>query len=81
MPDAPDIDLAVLVEPVQAIAREAGRRILEVYAGAFSVTEKADQSPVTAADLAAPGVEERRQRGALVGIEPVEIDRLDTRFG
>jgi len=45
--------LSALVEPVQAIAREAGRRILEVYAGAFSVTEKADQSPVTAADLAA----------------------------
>ncbi len=53
MTDAPAIDLSALVEPVQAIAREAGRRILEVYAGAFSVTEKADQSPVTAADLAA----------------------------
>jgi 3'(2'), 5'-bisphosphate nucleotidase len=49
----PHIDLAALVEPVQAIAREAGRRILDIYAGAFSVTEKADQSPVTAADLAA----------------------------
>ncbi len=53
MPDAPDIDLAALVEPVQAIAREAGRRILEVYADGFSVTEKADQSPVTEADFAA----------------------------
>lgn len=53
MPDAPDIDLAALVEPVQAIAREAGRRILEVYSGGFSVTEKADQSPVTEADFAA----------------------------
>ncbi len=53
MPDAPDIDLAALVEPVQAIAREAGRRILEVYASGFSVTEKADQSPVTEADFAA----------------------------
>ncbi|MBK8507242.1 MAG: 3'(2'),5'-bisphosphate nucleotidase CysQ [Candidatus Competibacteraceae bacterium] len=52
MSDAPDIDLSALVEPVQAIAREAGRRILDVYAGAFGVTEKADQSPVTAADLA-----------------------------
>jgi 3'(2'), 5'-bisphosphate nucleotidase len=53
MPDAPNIDLSALVEPVQAIAREAGRHILEVYAGDFSVTEKADQSPVTEADLAA----------------------------
>lgn len=55
MLDAPNIDLAALVEPVQAIAGEAGRRILEVYAGSFSVTEKADQSPVTEADLAAHG--------------------------
>jgi 3'(2'), 5'-bisphosphate nucleotidase len=52
MPDASDIDLATLVEPVQAIAREAGRRIMTVYTGAFSVTEKADQSPITEADLA-----------------------------
>ena len=52
MTAAPDIDLSALVRPVQAIAREAGRRILDVYAGAFGVTEKADQSPVTAADLA-----------------------------
>jgi 3'(2'), 5'-bisphosphate nucleotidase len=51
----PHIDLAALVEPVQAIAREAGRRILDIYAGAFSVTEKADLSPVTEADLAAHG--------------------------
>ncbi len=55
MPDAPDIDLCALVEPVQAIAREAGRRILEVYAAGFSVTAKADQSPVTEADIAAHG--------------------------
>lgn len=53
MSDAPPLDLSALVEPVQAIAREAGRRILDVYAGGFSVTEKADQSPVTEADLAA----------------------------
>lgn len=53
MTAAPDIELAALVEPVQAIAREAGRRILDVYSGAFSVTEKADHSPVTDADIAA----------------------------
>ncbi|MCC8987541.1 MAG: 3'(2'),5'-bisphosphate nucleotidase CysQ [Candidatus Contendobacter sp.] len=53
MSDAPPLDLSALVEPVQAIAREAGRRIMEVYAGGFSVTAKADQSPVTEADMAA----------------------------
>jgi 3'(2'), 5'-bisphosphate nucleotidase len=53
MNDVPPIQLSALAEPVQAIAREAGRRILDVYAGSFSITEKADQSPVTEADLAA----------------------------
>ncbi|PIE83160.1 MAG: 3'(2'),5'-bisphosphate nucleotidase [Candidatus Contendobacter odensis] len=53
MTKAPDIDLTALVEPVQAIARAAGRCIMDVYASSFSVTEKADQSPVTEADLAA----------------------------
>ena len=53
MTDAPNVDLSALVKPVEAIAREAGCRILDVYAGSFSVVEKADQSPVTAADLAA----------------------------
>ena len=53
MTEAPDIDLDALVKPAQAIARTAGRRIMDVYAGSFSITEKADQSPVTEADLAA----------------------------
>lgn len=53
MTDVPDIDLSALAAPVQAIAREAGRCILDVYAGSFSITEKADQSPITEADLAA----------------------------
>jgi 3'(2'), 5'-bisphosphate nucleotidase len=46
------IDLASLIEPVQKIAQEASRRILEIYASSFSINIKADQSPVTAADLA-----------------------------
>lgn len=50
---AAPLDLSALIEPVQAIAREAGRRIMAVYAGRFSVTAKADQSPVTEADMAA----------------------------
>lgn len=52
MTDATNIDFSALAVPVQAIAQEAGRRILEVYAGAFTVSEKADQTPVTAADWA-----------------------------
>ncbi len=35
---------------------------------------------LAAADLAAFGSKEGLERGALVGIEPVEVDRLDTRF-
>ena len=38
---------------VVSIARQAGDRILEVYAGDFAVTAKDDKSPLTAADLAA----------------------------
>ena len=35
-----------------ALARRAGAAILEVYAGSFAVQRKADDSPLTAADLA-----------------------------
>ncbi|MBV8307526.1 MAG: 3'(2'),5'-bisphosphate nucleotidase CysQ [Gammaproteobacteria bacterium] len=45
---------AALLEPAAAIARAAGREILEVYAvGAVAATAKADDSPLTAADLRA----------------------------
>jgi len=44
-------DLNRLLLDVTALAREAGRTILEVYAGAFAVSEKEDRSPLTAADL------------------------------
>lgn len=40
-------------ESVIGIAEQAAARILEVYAGAFEVENKADDSPLTAADLAA----------------------------
>jgi len=42
-----------LLAAVEAIARGAGERILEVYALDFAVTRKADDSPVTAADTRA----------------------------
>lgn len=44
---------ADLLEPVRAIAREAGRAILEIYQSDFAVEAKADRSPLTAADRAA----------------------------
>lgn len=43
----------VLLSAVERIARDAGEAIMAVYARDFSVTAKADQSPLTEADLAA----------------------------
>ncbi len=40
------------LEPVRALAAEASVRILDIYATAFDVAAKADDSPLTAADLA-----------------------------
>jgi 3'(2'), 5'-bisphosphate nucleotidase len=42
-----------LIEPVIAIAQEAGRQILSVYNSDFSVEHKDDLSPITQADLLA----------------------------
>ena len=42
-----------LLAPLLDIARSAGEQIMRVYGTEFSVDVKADQSPVTAADLAA----------------------------
>ena len=41
-----------LLKTVTAIAREAGRQILQVYEGDFDVQTKEDDSPLTAADMA-----------------------------
>ena len=41
-----------LIEPIVALAREAGDAILEVYATDFDVQSKDDESPLTQADLA-----------------------------
>ena len=43
----------VWLEPVRALAAAASARILEIYATAFGITAKEDNSPLTAADLAA----------------------------
>ena len=41
-----------LIEPIVALAIDAGGKILEVYATEFDVQSKADESPLTQADLA-----------------------------
>jgi len=46
-------DLQALHEPVKQIAFTAGRRIMEIYEQGFEVSEKADQTPLTEADMAA----------------------------
>jgi 3'(2'), 5'-bisphosphate nucleotidase len=45
-------DLPRLLDAALALARAAGRRILEVYRSDFAVTHKQDQTPLTQADLA-----------------------------
>ena len=44
--------MQITIEPIMALARAAGKAILAVYERDFSVTEKADRSPLTEADLA-----------------------------
>jgi 3'(2'), 5'-bisphosphate nucleotidase len=44
---------ASLLPEIARIAREAGAAILDVYANEFDVTEKADRSPLTMADMRA----------------------------
>ncbi|NIV17160.1 MAG: 3'(2'),5'-bisphosphate nucleotidase CysQ [Woeseiaceae bacterium] len=46
------MDLKELIEPIVALARDAGQAILEVYATDFDVQAKSDESPLTQADLA-----------------------------
>jgi 3'(2'), 5'-bisphosphate nucleotidase len=45
-----------LTDSLTAIARDAGRAIMAIYAGGIAVREKADRSPVTDADEAAEAV-------------------------
>jgi 3'(2'), 5'-bisphosphate nucleotidase len=46
------MNLEELVEPITALAVEAGNAILTVYATDFDVESKSDESPLTQADLA-----------------------------
>ena len=56
-----------LLQQVAAIARDAGAAILVVYGEDFEVQRKVDQSPVTAADLAA-------QRVITAGLAQLDAD-------
>ena len=44
---------ASLIEPATELAHAAGRAILDVYGEEFEVERKADDTPLTRADLAA----------------------------
>ena len=48
--------LPQLAEQLTEVARDAGAAILKIYAADFTATRKADQSPVTEADVAAEAV-------------------------
>ncbi len=52
MPVPPSVSDEQLIEALLATAVAAGRATLEIYRAGFTVTQKADQSPVTAADHA-----------------------------
>lgn len=55
MPNAPDAapDYCNLLDPVIELAREASRRIVEVYNTDFSVAQKKNNTPLTEADMVA----------------------------
>jgi 3'(2'), 5'-bisphosphate nucleotidase len=55
-PTLTDDDITTLTEAVRAIAEAAGRVVMEIYAGAFAVRAKPDETPVTDADHAAEAV-------------------------
>ncbi len=55
-------DLARLLTDITALAHRAGDAIMEIYATDFEHETKADESPVTAADLAAEAIIERGLR-------------------
>ncbi|HVO90849.1 MAG TPA: 3'(2'),5'-bisphosphate nucleotidase CysQ [Casimicrobiaceae bacterium] len=59
------MDRSALLDQVVRLARSAGAAIMEVYATAFEVRDKADASPVTAAD-------ERAESIILAGLRQIE---------
>lgn len=53
------MQLEKLIDPIVALAIEAGNAILEIYATDFDVETKTDESPLTKADMASNRVIER----------------------
>ncbi len=53
MTDSLNVDPCALLAPVIEVAKQAGRKIMEIYESDFQVEQKADHTPVTAADTAA----------------------------
>lgn len=62
------MNLEGLIEPVVALAREAGNAILEVYATDFDVQAKDDQSPLTHADMASHRIIDQGLRTLTPGV-------------
>ena len=56
MHDTDTIDTVALLDATSEIAREAGAKIMEIYATDFEARAKDDASPVTDADLAAEAI-------------------------
>ncbi len=53
MTDRNDDQFCELLQSALETAKQAGRRIMEIYEGGFSVEEKKDSTPLTEADMAA----------------------------
>ncbi len=53
MANSPTHDPCALLGPAIEVAKQAGRRIMEIYESGFSVEHKDDQTPLTEADTAA----------------------------
>ncbi|QWT20394.1 3'(2'),5'-bisphosphate nucleotidase CysQ [Bacillus sp. NP157] len=64
------------LDEVCAIAREAAEAILAIYAQDFEVIQKEDESPVTAADLAAQAVIAARLQAIAPGVPVISEEAL-----
>jgi len=53
MTDTNDLNLEYLCQNALSIAREAGKKILEIYQSDYTIEHKEDNTPLTTADLAA----------------------------
>lgn len=69
--------MVALLEPLTALAVEAGTAILAVRRGALGVEEKADGSPVTQADLAADRIIASGLARLAPGVQTLSEERAD----